>query len=390
MIEILHPTRDRRRIAQVCADGYRCVDAWPDVLVELGAIDRPDAEPAERARYIARCWPERAVVAASRYAVYPWRRTIVRLPERDLFHRLCTARNRWLLSEPEQAAWARAQIAIAGLSVGSSVLTVCALTGARRLRVADPDTLGLTNLNRLAGSVCDLGTAKLDLATRRVLELDPYASVEGFPGGYTPATADRFLDGLTVLVEEMDDLAMKLHIRIRAKAARIPVVMVTDNGDDVILDVERFDLDPDYPVLHGRVGTDELSSGAFGDLTDPARRVRLAGAIVGEVSPRMQYSLGQVGRTLPTWPQLGTAATLSGAVGAYAARLIACGDDLPSGRHFVPVRGYGVRPGLRDHSRLAKSRRRQPGICTDPNDEPPPSWEPDAEPDPRTNAQVTP
>ncbi|HEY5856019.1 MAG TPA: ThiF family adenylyltransferase [Aldersonia sp.] len=277
MIDILHPTRDRRRIAQVCADGYRCVDAWPDVLVELGAIERPDTDQAERARHIARCWPERAVAAASRYVVYPWRRTMVRLPERDLFHRMRTARNRWLLDEGEQRAWAQARIGIAGLSVGSSVLTVCALTGARRLRVTDPDTLGLTNLNRLAGSVCDLGTAKLDLAMRRVLELDPYASVEGFANGYTPSEADRFLDGLTVLVEEMDDLAMKLHIRIRAKAARIPVVMVTDNGDDVILDVERFDLDPDYPVLHGRVGADDLSGVDLGDLSDPACRVRLAG-----------------------------------------------------------------------------------------------------------------
>jgi tRNA A37 threonylcarbamoyladenosine dehydratase len=64
------------------------------------------------------------------------------------------------------------------------------LTGARRFRLADPDTLGPTNLNRLAGSVCDFGVPKLTLAMRRTLETDPYSDIEAFEAGYGPEVAN--------------------------------------------------------------------------------------------------------------------------------------------------------------------------------------------------------
>jgi hypothetical protein len=108
----------------------------------------------------------------------------------------------------------------------------------------------------------------------------------------------------------MDDLALKVDIRFKARAAHVPVVMVTDNGDNAILDVERFDLDSGYPLFHGLAGDLTASPG---DLNDPIQRVRAASAIVGsQITPRTRFSLTQVGRTLPSWPQLGTAATVGG------------------------------------------------------------------------------
>ena len=220
--------------------------------------------------------------------------------------------------------------------MGASVLAASSLTGARRFRLADGDILGPTNLNRLTGSVCDLGEPKLTLAMRRTLEADPYCDIQAFPAGYTPGAADAFIgtggtERLTVLVEEMDDLALKVGIRVEARAARVPVVMVTDNGDNAILDVERFDQDPGYPLFHGLAG--DLAANSA-DLGDPIQRVNIASAIVGsQITPRTRFSLTQVGRTLPSWPQLGTAATAGGALGALAARYIACGVPLKSGRY---------------------------------------------------------
>jgi hypothetical protein len=175
---------------------------------------------------------------------------------------------------------------------------------------------------------------------RRTLEVDPYSDLEAFPAGYTPEIADAFIgtgdtERLAVLVEEMDDLVLKVDIRLKARAAHVPVVMVTDNGDNAILDVERFDLDSDYPLFHGLAG-DLAASPA--DLNDPIQRVNVASAIVGsQITPRTRFSLTQVGRTLPSWPQLGTAATVGGALGALAARYIACGVPLPSGRYRVDL-----------------------------------------------------
>lgn len=348
MIEVLDPAADMLRIEALLdsATGVRLVSAWEATLPELASLDLPHLSPgsadakASLDEYYRTVWTEADIEAASRYVFFPWRGTIVRLPDADLFWRLRTARNRYLIDEGEQREWSTALIGIAGLSVGASVLAASSLTGARRFRLAEGDTLGPTNLNRLAGSVCDIGEPKLTLAMRRTLEADPYSDLEAFPAGYSPEVADAFIgagdtERLTVLVEEMDDLALKVDIRFRAQAAHVPVVMVTDNGDNAILDVERFDLDSGYPLFHGLAG-DLAASPA--DLNDPIQRVNVASAIVGsQITPRTRFSLTQVGRTLPSWPQLGTAATISGALGALAARYIACGVPLPSGRYRVDL-----------------------------------------------------
>jgi len=302
MIEILDPVTDRPRIDALLDPeaGIRLVDAWKTALPELASLDLPHLSPgttdakASLDEYVAAVWTEANVEAASRYVLFPWRSTIVRLPEAEVFWRLRTARNRYLIDEGEQRKWSAAFIGIAGLSVGAAVLAACSLTGARRFRLAEGDTLGPTNLNRLTGSVCDLGEPKLTLAMRRTFEGDPYSDLEAFPAGYTPGTADAFIgtgstERLTVLVEEMDDLALKVDIRFKAREARVPVVMVTDNGDNAILDVERFDLDSGYPLFHGLAG--DLATNPA-DLNDPVQRVNVASAIVGaKITPRTRFSL---------------------------------------------------------------------------------------------------
>jgi hypothetical protein len=362
MIEILDPATDGARIKSLLepATGFTLVDAWAAALPELASLDLPHLSPgtpdarASLEEYLASVWTDATIEAASRYVLFPWRGTVVRLPDADLFWRLRTARNRYLIDEGEQRQWSAALIGIAGLSVGASVLAASSLTGARRFRLADPDTLGPANLNRLAGSVCDVGQPKLTLAMRRTLETDPYSDIEGFPAGYGPEAADSFIgagetERLAVLVEEMDDLALKVDVRVKARAARVPVVMVTDNGDNAILDVERFDIDHSYPLFHGLAG--DLAASSV-DLGDPVQRVNVASAIVGsQVTPRTRFSLTQVGRTLPSWPQLGTAATLGGALGALAARYIACGAELPSGRYRVELDETLLGPKARDARR---------------------------------------
>ncbi|MGB3303223.1 ThiF family adenylyltransferase [Gordonia sp. (in: high G+C Gram-positive bacteria)] len=330
MITILTPGIDDAHISRLTApsSGLRLIDAWSEA--------RTDLEQVLALSGSGELLTSDETVDV-RYVVFPWRAAIVKLPAPHLFHLLRTTRNRFLITDDEQDRWSAATIAVAGLSVGGSVLHTCALTGARRFRVADLDTLGISNLNRLAGSVCDLGAPKVELAHRRLLELDPYAQVETFPTGYSDAVAAEFLGGATppaVVFEEMDDVRRKVELRIAARAARLPVVMVTDDGDDVIVDVERYDLDGDYPLFHGRAG-DIVELGAD-VLDDPANKVAIAGAIVGDgVTERMRMSLAEVGRTIPSWPQLGSAATLAGAVGAAVGRRIVLGEDMPSGRRHV-------------------------------------------------------
>lgn len=334
MIEILHPCKDRGRVTQLTAGHVRIVDTWPDAVNEYAAMAALDSGlPA-----IDSDNPD----AHTRWIHFPWRATLVRLPDSGMFHRLRTGRNRYLITDTEQQQWAEATIAVAGLSVGASLLHTCVLTGGRRFRIADCDTLGLTNLNRLTGSVCDLGMEKSLLAHRRMLETDPYLSVDVFSSGVTPSTAWEFVSGgegvprAGVVLEEVDDLPTKVELRRQARAADAPLVMVTDDGDNVIVDVERYDLDPDYPAFHGSVG--DIESWCEADLRDPRHRMRLVGSIVGDdISSRVSEALAVVGRRIPSWPQLGTASTVAGAVGACVARRIVCGDTVLSGRARVRI-----------------------------------------------------
>lgn len=276
------------------------------------------------------------MAAHTRHIWVPWRDTLVRAPDPDTFYRLKTARNRHLVTAAEQRLWGAALLGVAGLSVGSSAATSCALTGARRFRLADADVLSLTNLNRLPGSICDIGTPKVELAARRLLEADPYTEITTFPHGCDAAIADSFLGldtgrPLSVLIEEIDDVAMKIDLRRRARSAGIPVVSATDMGDNVVLDVERYDLDPRYPIFHGRG-----EGFAPGDAADPGQRLRMAVSIVGDtLTPRMAFSAAQLGRSVASWPQLGSTAAMAGALVAVAARGIVCGQPIASGRYVV-------------------------------------------------------
>jgi tRNA threonylcarbamoyladenosine dehydratase len=252
---------------------------------------------------------------------------------------LRTARNQFLITQEEQEKFYKATIGIAGLSVGSSAVNSIILSGGGgNLHIADNDTLAITNLNRLHSSVCDLGRNKAIIAARRVFEINPYNNITLFTDGLNFDNIDSFLnekgEKLDVYIEEMDNIKLKIDSRFKARELGIPVVMASDNGDNAIIDVERFDLEPNRPLFHGSVAESILHNVPV--QPSMAEKVRLADKIVGpNVTPRMQLSLTRVGTQLPAWPQLGNAATLSGVAVSYVVRQIVTGQEMPSGRYEV-------------------------------------------------------
>lgn len=146
---------------------------------------------------------------------------------RALVHReLRFDRNRYAITAEEQRRLLELRVAVAGLSVGRAVVSIMAHEGiGGELRLADFDVLDLSNLNRVSGGVADVGESKVVLAAREVAELDPYVRVVAFPRGVEEATIADFVAGADVIVDECDDLAVKLQLREHARAARRPVVM---------------------------------------------------------------------------------------------------------------------------------------------------------------------
>src|SRR5262249_14376912 len=146
-----------------------------------------------------------------------------------------------------------ARIGVIGLSAGFSCALTLALEGiGKEFRLADFDTMSLSNMNRVPASVADIGLSKCVIIARRMFEIDPYLEVSILPRGVREDSVDDFLlreERLDLLVEECDDLVIKVLARERARAHRIPVI--TETNDRGMVDIERFDLDPERPILHG-------------------------------------------------------------------------------------------------------------------------------------------
>jgi molybdopterin/thiamine biosynthesis adenylyltransferase len=271
----------------------------------------------------------------TQWAYYPWRRSVVGVLGPKAYRTLRLDRNRNLITAEEQARLSELRIGVAGLSVGHAIAHALALQGQGGvLRLADFDQLELSNLNRVPATVLDLGINKAIVAARRIAELDPYIGVEVFTDGVTSRTLDDFVEGLDVVVEECDSLDIKVMVREAARQRGIPVVMST--SDRGLVDVERFDLEPDRPILHGLLG-DATSARLAGLAVRDKIPHMLRHLDANQLSPRLAASFVEVGHTLSTWPQLSGDVALGAALMAEAVRKIAVGEPLASGQARVDI-----------------------------------------------------
>jgi hypothetical protein len=137
------------------------------------------------------------------------------------------------------------------------------------------------------------------------------------------------------LIDECDSFDIKINARKKAKALGIPVLM--EGSDRGTIDIERFDLEPGRPVLHGMV--EHLDMDKYASLTTMDERIPYMTAVTGieTLSPRMKASAIEIMSTISTWPQLASAVTYGGGITADLARKILLGNLNVSGRFFLDL-----------------------------------------------------
>ncbi|MBS1694667.1 MAG: Rv1355c family protein [Actinobacteria bacterium] len=298
-----------------------------DIRIEV--VDRR-AQQLEELRQLRPEPPSDLIDEPTHWIYYPWRRTVAGLLGPRAFHRMRLDRNRNLITADEQDRLRQVRIGVIGLSVGHAIAYSLAAQGVcGELRLSDFDHLELPNLNRVPATVLDQGVNKAVVAARRIAELDPYLPVSAVTSGITPESVGEFMDGLDIVIEECDSLDAKVLVREAARARRIPVIMTT--SDRGLLDVERFDLDPTRPILHGLLG--DIDAAGLSGLSSKDK-IPFALRILdpGRISAKMAASLVEVGTTLTTWPQLAVEVGLGATIVAEAVRRIGLGEKLPSGR----------------------------------------------------------
>lgn len=272
------------------------------------------------------------------WVYYPWSKTMVHLPYEDEFIELRTNRNMYKVTVEERALLSEKKVGVVGLSVGQTVSVTLAMErSVGELRLADFDTLELTNLNRIRTGVQNLGEKKTSVVTQEIAEIDPFIEVKVFPEGITDESLDDFLlkDGkLDLLIDECDDLRLKIRMRQRARELGIPVLMET--SDRGMVDVELYNKEPIRELFHGKIADHEIDQ-----LLNSPHKAELFAKIVdiSQISERAQLSLNQVGKTIKSWPQLASDVTYGGGICAKIARMILLEEFTQSGRYYFDING---------------------------------------------------
>jgi molybdopterin/thiamine biosynthesis adenylyltransferase len=282
-------------------------------------------------------------VAIEEYGIwvyYPWSRNLVHLLDEDEFIEVRTNRNQYKITKDERSILSKKKIGVVGLSVGHSIaLTLSMERGFGELRLADFDTLELSNLNRIQTGLHNMGILKVVIAAREIAEIDPFLKVSCFFDGLTEANMDTFFNDngkLDLLVDECDGLDIKILSRVKARELKIPVVM--DTSDRGMLDVERFDLEPDRLILHGAV--QNVNPETIKELTNEEKiPIILQMLGIENISLRAKASMVEVEQSINTWPQLASSVTLGGAVGADVCRRILLDQFHQSGRYYIDLEG---------------------------------------------------
>lgn len=288
-------------------------------------------------------------------------------PER--WHRLAlVTSNAKLMTDPRGAlTWVelrerleRAVIGFAGASVGSNLLEGWLREARpRAVKVADPDWVEITNMNRcervslrhLVGSRARRFEPNNPYETPRVSKaeyiayeqqlVDPYLDVYVYEDGLTRSNIDRFLDGdgeseppIDILVEETDQLEVKVLARQLARERRIDVLMVSDFGNTSHVLWNPFSVQPDAPIA---------TRGSDAELVAVLAEVRAGHrAALFEFASRLcgddfrngtfdAFVRGEGEQPTSSVPQSGATAMASGAIGGKELAMRVLGHDFPEG-----------------------------------------------------------
>lgn len=292
------------------------------------------------------------------WVYFPWSGKLIHILEQVDFEDLRTIRNKDLITSDEQKKLFDYSIASFGMSVGSAGALAVGISGiSRKIKLIDGAVISGSNLNRIMTGVSNVGVGKATVIGRQIYEMNPYSEISYFDK-VDHSNIKEILENpwkANLAIDEIDDLEMKIKIRLESRRLKIPVLMATELGDTVMLDVERYDLEPNRELFHGLVpGIDRLAS------EPPENHREWMKYAVKIIDPknmpiRMQGSLLKIGSTIVTHPQLGSTVMITGGVLAFAVKNIALGHKLESGRYVVSLENNMLKDhGTRSHKKAHK------------------------------------
>lgn len=129
--------------------------------------------------------------------------------------------------------------------VGSYVVEGLVRSGIGNFILVDSDKVDITNLNRqIIATTKTVGESKVQVAKKRILEINPEANVEVYEEFFMPDSKDVFDNTVDYVIDCVDTVTAKIEIIMRAKSLNIPVISCMGTGNK--LDPTKFEVTDIY------------------------------------------------------------------------------------------------------------------------------------------------
>lgn len=140
----------------------------------------------------------------------------------------------------------KAKVAVFGIGgVGSFTVEGLARAGIQNFILVDNDKVAISNLNRqLISTTKTIGKSKVEVAKKRILEINPNAKIETYEEFFLPETKGILNETVDYIVDCVDTVTAKIELVIRANKMNIPIISSMGTGNK--LDPTRFEVTDIY------------------------------------------------------------------------------------------------------------------------------------------------
>ncbi|MGH7203726.1 MAG: ThiF family adenylyltransferase [Candidatus Levyibacteriota bacterium] len=269
---------------------------------------------------------------------FPWKtgngRYVV-LPPKDAFLFLTSTRNEIIIPEVAQQAFQKIKIGFAGAGVGSSLVEGVVRAGVQNIIVADGGNISFHDLNRLQSpDVASIGENHAINCVRKALQTNPFLNATCIPQNLGEDdqkerfSIRKFLNGVDIIFEEVDNLAIKIAIRKEARAQHIPVIMATDVGFGTVIEFQKGESDaPIFPLITEEEQQKLLTNTSMSLSEKTALAIKMVG-------PEAHYWQQGVEAGLTFWSQTGAAADVSKAKGVETLVKWVMNEEIPTKQSY--------------------------------------------------------
>lgn len=157
------------------------------------------------------------------------------------------SRTELLLGKDAMEKLAASRVAVFGIGgVGGYTVEALVRSGIGAIDIIDNDTVCPSNVNRqIYATTKTIGEYKVDVAARRIAEINPDAVVGAYKTFYMPDTSDQFdFHDYDYIVDAIDTVTGKLELILRANEAGTPIISSMGAGNK--LDPTAFEVTDIY------------------------------------------------------------------------------------------------------------------------------------------------